>query len=76
MRIFEKVSYDKEADACYISVSKNKISKTEMRNERLVLDKDNKWNLIGIEVLNAKSHMKIIEKILLSQWSLEQCVLS
>ena len=76
MRIFEKVSYDKDADACYISIKQAKVAKSEMVKDWLVLDKDSKWNLIWIEILSAKKHMAMIERILLSQENLEKCVLS
>ena len=76
MKIFEKVSYDKDADACYIVIKKSKIVQSEPVKSWLILDKDEKWNLVWIEVLSAKKHMSMVEKILLSQESLEKCVLS
>ena len=75
MKIFEKVSYDKDADACYISIKKAKVAESQAKNEWLILDKDSNWNLIWIEILSAKKHMSMIDKILLSQEKLEECIL-
>ena len=40
MKIFEKVSYDKDADACYILIKKAKVAESQTKNDWLILDKD------------------------------------
>lgn len=74
MNIFEKVSYDVDANACYISIKKDKIADSENVKNWLIVDRNKKGEIVGIEILSAKSHMSIIEKILLSKENIEKCV--
>ncbi len=74
MNIFEKVSYDQEANACYISIKKDKVANSKAVKNWLIIDKNKKWEIIWIEILSAKSHMSLIEKILLSKENIEKCV--
>lgn len=76
MKIFEQVSYDPAADACYLQLTKEPVSDTEIKKNWLMLDKDKNWNLVGIEILAVKKHRKLVDRLLLSQESLEKCVLS
>ena len=46
-----KISYDKIADAMYLNLRKDKISKTVEITNRLLADVDKKGNVIGIEML-------------------------
>ena len=76
MNIFEKVSYDKDANACYISVKKDKVEYSEAVKPRLVVDKNKNGEIIWLEILSADKHMSLVERILLSQEKIESCVLS
>ena len=49
--------YDKTADALYMRFNKGKIIKTLRLNDRLIVDLDNKSNVLGVELLNAKSQL-------------------
>ncbi|TSC88931.1 MAG: hypothetical protein G01um10143_828 [Parcubacteria group bacterium Gr01-1014_3] len=46
-----KIKYDKEADALYIELNRNKISKT-LEKGHFLMDIDRKGEIVGIEVLN------------------------
>jgi len=50
-------TYDKTADALYMRFNKGKIVKTLRLNDRLIVDLDNKSNVLGVELLNAKSQL-------------------
>ncbi len=49
--------YDKIADALYMKFKQGKIAKTLRMDNHLIVDLDSKSNILGIEVLNAKSQM-------------------
>lgn len=49
--------YDKTADALYMRFNKGKIVKTLCLNDRLIVDLDSKSNVLGVELLNAKSQL-------------------
>ncbi len=49
--------YDKIADALYMRFNKGKVVKTLRLNDRLIVDLDNKSNVLGVELLNAKSQL-------------------
>jgi len=76
MNIFEKVSYDKDANACYISIKKDKVEISESVKPRLIVDKNKSGEIVWLEILSANKHMSLIEKLLLSQEKIESCVLS
>ena len=76
MNIFERVSYDKDANACYISIKKDKIVVSESVKPWLIVDKNKAGEIIWLEILSANKHMSLIEKLLLSQEKIESCVLS
>jgi uncharacterized protein YuzE len=46
MNIFEKVSYDRDANACYISVKKDKVEYSEKVKPRLIVDKNKSGEII------------------------------
>lgn len=48
-----KIEYDKEADALYLELSKNKIYKTREESDNFLVDVDKKGNVVEIEILNA-----------------------
>ena len=48
-----KIEYDKEADALYLELSKNKIYNTREESDNFLVDVDKKGNIVGIEILNA-----------------------
>ena len=47
----------KKADALYVRFNNGKIAKTLRMNDRLIVDLDNKSNILGIELLNAKAQL-------------------
>lgn len=74
MKIFEQVSYDPQADACYIQISKESVASTEIKRDGIIVDKDNHGNTVWVEIIGIKQHRTLIDRLLLSQESLEQCV--
>lgn len=49
--------YDKTADALYMRFNKGKIAKTLRLDDRLIVDLDSNSNVLGVELLNAKSQL-------------------
>lgn len=49
--------YDKIADALYVKFKKGKIAKTLRLENHLIVDLDSKSNILGVELLNAKSQL-------------------
>jgi uncharacterized protein YuzE len=49
--------YDKTADALYLKFKQGKIAKTLRLENHLIIDLDSKSNILGIELLNAKSQI-------------------
>jgi uncharacterized protein YuzE len=49
--------YDKIADALYVKFKQRKIAKTLRLENHLIVDLDSKSNILGIELLNAKSQL-------------------
>ena len=49
--------YDKTADALYVKFKQGKIAKTLRLENHLIIDLDSKSNILGIELLNAKSQL-------------------
>lgn len=74
MKIFEQVSYDPQADACYIQISKESVFDTEIKENGIIVDKDAHGNTIWIEIIGIKQHRTLIDRLLFSQESIEQCV--
>ena len=48
-----KVKYDAEADVMRIIFSEAEISESDEEKPGIILDYDNKGNIVGIEILNA-----------------------
>ena len=46
-----KITYDKEADALYMYLSRGKIKKTVEINSRVLIDVGEEGNVIGVELL-------------------------
>ncbi len=47
-------TYDKTADAMYLSFRTGKVFKTLRLEKKLLVDVDKKGNILGVELLNAK----------------------
>ena len=52
-----KITYDKEADAMYLSVARGKVKKTVEVNPRVIVDIGKKGKVIGIELLSVSEKM-------------------
>ena len=50
--LFVEFSFDKEADALYIYISRAKIEESEPLNRNVIVDYDENKNICGIEILN------------------------
>lgn len=76
MKIFEKVAYDRDADACYIFLAWWEVATTQILKDWLIVDKNAEGKAVWIEILSAKKHMDFLEKLLLSSEQVEECILS
>ena len=76
MNIFEKVSYDPEADAFYFSLRKWTVIETQALSDWMRVDKDSRGEVIWVEILSAKQHMDKVQEFLLSAKKVEECVSS
>lgn len=47
-----KTTYDKEADAMYIYLSRGRVFKTVPITERVIVDFDKKGKVVGVEMLD------------------------
>lgn len=74
IKIFQKVSYDTQANACYITINSNKVADTIQKSEDTFVDLDKDNNIIGIEILNVKKHSDIVNNILFTDKKLELCL--
>ena len=54
-----KSTYDKMADALYITFQKGKVFNTLKLSDRLIVDLNKKGNTLGIEILDAKNQLSI-----------------
>lgn len=52
-----KISYDQEADAVYIELTKNKFAKNKKIDDFTILDLDAKGAIIGIELLDVSKRL-------------------
>ena len=52
-----KITYDKEADAMYLSVARGKVKKTVEVNPRVIVDIGEKGKVIGVELLSVSEKM-------------------
>lgn len=74
IKLFERVSYDPEADACYITINTKNVVDTLESEQDCWVDVADDGSVIGIEVLNASQHYDLINSILLSRTPVEECV--
>ncbi|MFH1178673.1 MAG: DUF2283 domain-containing protein [bacterium] len=61
-----KITYDKIADAAYMTLRKGKVAKTVEMSGDVIVDLDKKGHLLGIEMLGASNQF--------SKNSLSRCV--
>lgn len=61
----KEISYDPEADAMYIRLNRGKYKVSEEIDEGVVVDRDKKGKILGIEILWAKERVgnKLLRKI-------------
>ena len=50
-----KITYDKIADAAYMTLRKGRVAKTVEMSDDVIVDLDKKGHLLGIEMLDASS---------------------
>ena len=75
IKIFQNVTYDSEANACYIKLNdKNVVDTMDSDQEDCRVDIASDGTAVGIEILNASQHYAFINSILLSQKPVDQCV--
>ncbi|CZT35732.1 DUF2283 domain-containing protein [Rhizobium sp. 9140] len=51
------VEYDRSSDAAYIRLSSEIVTESAEVSEGIVLDYDDQGRIVGMEVLNARSHL-------------------
>ena len=56
-KLLVNTKYDKIADALYVKFKQGKIAKTLRLENHLIVDLDSKSNILGVELLNAKSQL-------------------
>jgi uncharacterized protein YuzE len=52
-----KITYDKIANAAYMTLRKGKVAKTVEMSESVIVDPDKKGHLLGIEMLDASNQL-------------------
>ena len=52
-----KITYDKVADAAYMTLRKGRVAKTVEMSDSVIIDLDKKGNLLGIEMLDASNQL-------------------
>ena len=52
-----RIQYDKIADAMYVYLKKGRIFKTIKMKDRLIVDVDKAWKIIGLEILGVSSQI-------------------
>ncbi len=53
-----KIKYDKGVDVLYIEFVNDKVAESDEEKKGIIIDYNDKGNIVGIEVLNASSKMK------------------
>ena len=53
-----KIKYDKDVDVLYIEFVNDKVAESDEEKKGIIIDYNDKGNIVGIEVLNASSKMK------------------
>lgn len=75
MKIFNNVTYDKDVNACYITMQTDKqVADTVEGEKDCWIDLAEDGSIIGVEILNADQHYALINNILLSHMPVEECV--
>lgn len=74
MKLFDTVSYDPQANACYITVHHDREVVDTVVRDDVMLDIDKAGDIVGIEILNVSKHHAIVNKLLLSQEPISACV--
>ena len=75
MKRFDNVSYDTQVNACYITINaQTPVVDTVSAQQDVFVDLDHKWDIVGIEVLNASEHGDLISKLILSREPIQACV--
>ncbi len=74
MRLFDTVSYDPQANACYITLHNDRTVVDTIVRDDVILDLDSTGDIVGIEILNVNKHHAIVNKLLLSQEPISACV--
>lgn len=52
-----KITYDKIANAAYMTLRKGKVAKTVEMSDNVIIDLNKKGNLLGIEMLDASNQL-------------------
>ncbi len=52
-----KITYDKVANAAYMTLRKGRVAKTVEMSDSVIIDLDGKGRMLGIEMLNASSQL-------------------
>ena len=74
-KIVENVSYDRDANASYITINNKQVVDTLATDQQdCWVDVDCDGKTVGYEILNANQHFTLINTILLSQKPLAECV--
>jgi uncharacterized protein YuzE len=53
-----KIKYDKEVDIVYIRFSEHPVVESDEDKPGIIIDYDDKGNIVGIEILNASLKME------------------
>jgi len=53
-----KIKYDKDVDVLYIEFVNDKVAESDEEKKGIIIDYNDKGNIVGIEVLNASSKIK------------------
>ena len=53
-----KIKYDKDTDIIYIQLSEEKVYESDEDKPGVIIDYDDKGNIVAIEILNASKRMK------------------
>jgi uncharacterized protein YuzE len=54
-----KITYDKTADAVYLTLKKGRVTRTVEAGEDFVVDQNRQGEVLGIEILNASKHLEV-----------------
>ncbi len=74
MKIFNGVTFDQEADSCYISISDSSIVDTLPKWKNIFVDVDKDNNIVWIEIINLWNKYNLVNKILFSDQDVALCV--